>query len=51
VQTTGWSALFFAAKEGHLELTKRLIQAGANTMLKDKVRDAFTLYSHFITTS
>lgn len=37
-QTVGWSAVFFAAKEGHLEVTKLLIKAGANVTLKDKVQ-------------
>ena len=36
-QTSGWSALFFAAKDGHLEITKALLNAGADPMLKDKV--------------
>lgn len=39
-QTTGWSALFFASKEGHLEIAKALIKSGANTMLRDKVNHA-----------
>jgi ankyrin repeat protein len=33
---SGWSALFFAAKGGHLEITKALLKAGAEPMLKDK---------------
>ena len=37
MQTSGWSALFFAAKNGHLEITKALLNAGADPMLKDKV--------------
>jgi len=36
VQSTGWSALFFTAKEGDLNLTRILIQAGADVWLKDK---------------
>ena len=38
VQTTGWSALFFAAKEANLEIAILLIEGGANVELKDKVR-------------
>ena len=36
-QTSGWSALFFAAKDGHLEISRTLLNAGADPMLKDKV--------------
>ena len=38
VQTTGWSALFFVAKEGNVEVARLLIGGGANVELKDKVR-------------
>ena len=38
VQTTGWSALFFAAKEGNVEIARLLVGGGANVELKDKVR-------------
>ena len=38
VQITGWSALFFAAKEGNVEIARLLIGSGANVELKDKVR-------------
>ena len=38
VQTTGWSALFFAAKEGKVEIARLLITCGANVELKDNVR-------------
>ena len=41
-QTVGWSAVFFAAKEGHLEDTKLLIKAGANITLKDEVQYIIT---------
>ena len=37
LQASGWSALFFAAKDGHLEITKALLKAGADPMLKNKV--------------
>lgn len=36
-QSTGWSALFFAVRYGHLEITRLLIDAGANVLLKDYV--------------
>ena len=38
VQTTGWSALFFAAQQGNVEIAILLIEGGANVELKDKVR-------------
>ena len=38
VQTTGWSALVFTAKEGNVEIARLLIEGGANVELKDKVR-------------
>ena len=37
-QSTHWTALFYAAKEGHLEILKKLIGAGADVFLKDQVR-------------
>ena len=36
-QSTGWSALFFAVNERDVATTKRLLAAGANVFLKDKV--------------
>ena len=36
-QIVGWSAVFFAAKEGHLDVVKLLVGARANISLKDKV--------------
>ena len=33
-----WSALFFAAKEGNVEIARLLVGGGANVELKDKVR-------------
>ena len=53
-QTVGWSAVFFAAKEGHLEDTKLLIKAGAKITLKDKVNTSSQvqcealLHQHYI---
>ena len=38
VQITGWSALFFAAQQGNVEIAILLIEGGANVELKDKVR-------------
>ena len=37
VQTTGRSALFFAAEEGKVEIAKILVGGGADVDLKDKV--------------
>ena len=37
LQTSGRSAVFYAAEEGDLEVVKLLIQGGANLSLKDKV--------------
>lgn len=37
LQSTGWSALFFAAKEGDVGTTNLLLKAGAIALLKDKV--------------
>ena len=38
-QTVGWSAVFFAAKSGHLNIVQRLLRKGAKVDIKDKVRD------------
>ena len=37
LQTAGRSALFFAAEEGHVKITKILVSGGADVDLKDKV--------------
>ena len=37
VQTSGWTAIFFAAKAGNLEITDLLIKGGAKLDIKDKV--------------
>ena len=37
IQSTGWSALFFAADKGDRDTVKLLIKAGANPHLTDKV--------------
>ena len=37
VQTTGRSAIFFAAENGNVEITKLLVSGGADVDLKDKV--------------
>ena len=37
VQTAGRSALFFAAEEGNIKITKILVSGGADVDLKDKV--------------
>ena len=36
-QSVGWSALFYAATGGNLEITRLLIAAGADVLLKDKL--------------
>ena len=37
LQNTGWSAPFFAAKEGDVATTNLLLKAGANALLNNKV--------------
>ena len=37
VQTYGWNAIFFAAKEGNLRIVQELISRKASVELKDKV--------------
>ena len=46
-QTVGWSAVFFAAKEGYLSIIKTLIRAGANVTQKDKVCFLTVVHSEF----
>ena len=36
-QSTGWSALHFAAERGDVTTSQSLLKAGANALLKDKV--------------
>ena len=36
-QSTGWSALHFAAERGDVNTARSLLKAGANALLKDKV--------------
>ena len=36
-QSTGWSALHFAAERGDVTTTHSLLKAGANALLQDKV--------------
>ena len=37
VQTSGWTAIFFASKQGNTEITRQLIGHGARLDIKDKV--------------
>ena len=37
LQTTGWSALFFASKNGNLKIAQLLTASGAQVNLLDKV--------------
>ena len=46
-QSAGWSALFYAAQEGHLKITEMLIEAGADVFLKDKVMLIVYMYVVF----
>ena len=36
-QSTGWTALRFAVNEGHKDIVQRLVSAGADVLIKDKV--------------
>ena len=36
-QSTGWTALMFAVNEGHEDIAQRLVSAGADVHIKDKV--------------
>ena len=36
-QSSGWTALFFAVKEGYLEIVRKLIAAGTDVLIRDKV--------------
>ena len=36
-QSTGWTALMFAVNEGHKDMVRRLMSAGADVLIKDKV--------------
>ena len=37
MQRAGWTALFFAVKEGNVEIAKKLLAAGADVHIKDTV--------------
>ena len=37
VQISGWTALHIASKEGHVEISRMLIEGGADLNMKDKV--------------
>ena len=36
-QSTGWTALMFAVNEGHEDIVQRLVSAGADILIEDKV--------------
>ena len=36
-QSNGWTALMFAINEGHKDIVQRLVSAGADVLIKDKV--------------
>ena len=36
-QSAGWSALFHAAKDGHVKIVTKLMDVGADVLLKDNV--------------
>ena len=44
-QTVGWSALFYAVTGGYLEITRQLITAEADILLKDKVLCCIILFN------
>ena len=37
LQSSGWSPLFFSTKEGDVEITRLLLEGGADVKLQDKV--------------
>lgn len=43
LQTSGWTALFFAAKQGNLIIVQELIGGGASVDIKDKVTESVCL--------
>ena len=47
-QDHGWSALFFAAKKGHLDIVKLLLEYEADMSLKAKVIAASFLFYLFL---
>ena len=47
-QSLGWSAVFFAASEGYLNITRLLVNAGADVALGDKVVTCFMFHNHCI---
>ena len=36
-QNTGWTALMFAVNKGHKDIVQRLVSAGANVHIREKV--------------
>ena len=38
VQTSEWNVAFFAAAQGDLKIIKKVVRAGTNVRLKDKVK-------------
>ena len=43
VQTSGWTAIFFAIEKNNLEIIELLIKGGAKLDVKDKVRVSHSL--------
>ena len=37
LQSTGWTALMFAVDKGHKDIVQRLVSAGADVHIRDKV--------------
>ena len=47
-QSTGWTALKFAVNEGHKDIVQRLVSAGADVNIRDKVCSDIESVCHMV---